>query len=105
MPANKFQRKLLTLISFPISSSLYSLAMKTVKKEVYDEILRRLVQQLSDQEAANHFRVVAMLLDWNLSSRPFLGQVVNLDVLLCTEIDFEHAVLFLGHICTHYQRR
>ena len=55
MPDNKFQRKLLTLISFPISSSLYSLAMKTVKKEVYDEILRRLVQQ-SDQEAANHFR-------------------------------------------------
>ena len=49
--------------------------------------------------------IVAMLLDWNLSSRPFLGQVVNLDVLLCTEIDFEHAVLFLGHICSHYQRR
>ena len=27
---------------------------------------------------------VAVLLDWNLSKCPFLGQIVNLDLLLCT---------------------
>ena len=43
---------------------------------------------------------VAVLLDSNLSRRPFLGQVVDLDLLLCTEYDSEHAVLFLCHIFT-----
>ena len=29
----------------------------------------------------------AVLVDWNLSKRPFLGQVVNLDLLFCTGFD------------------
>ena len=41
---------------------------------------------------------VAALFDSNLSRRPFLGQVVDLDLLLCTGFDLEHAVLFLCHI-------
>ena len=43
---------------------------------------------------------VAVLFDSNLSRRPFLGQVVDLDLLLCTGFDLEHAVLFLCHIFT-----
>ena len=43
---------------------------------------------------------VAVLFDSNLSRRPFLGQVVNLDLMLCTGFDSEHAVLFLCHIFT-----
>ena len=39
-----------------------------------------------------------MLLNSNLSRRPFLGQVVDLDLLLCTGFDSEHAVLFLCHM-------
>ena len=41
---------------------------------------------------------VAVLFDSNLSRRPFLGQVVDLDLLLCTGFDSEHVVLFLYHI-------
>ena len=43
---------------------------------------------------------VAVLFDSNLSRLPFLGQVVDLDLLLCTGFDLEHAVLFLCHIFT-----
>ena len=43
---------------------------------------------------------VAVLFDSNLSRRPFLGQVVDLDLLLCTGFDSEPAVLFLCHIFT-----
>ena len=43
---------------------------------------------------------VAVLFDSNLSRLPFLGQVVDLDLLLCTRFDSEHAVLFLCHIFT-----
>ena len=43
---------------------------------------------------------VAVLYDSNLSRRPFLGQVVDLDLLLCTGFDSEHAVLFLCHFFT-----
>ena len=43
---------------------------------------------------------VAALFDSNLSRRPFLRQVVDLDLLLCTGFDLEHAVLFLCHIFT-----
>ena len=43
---------------------------------------------------------VAALFDSNLSRRPFLGQVVDTDLLLCTGFDSEHAVLFLCHIFT-----
>ena len=43
---------------------------------------------------------VAVLFDSNLSRRPFLGQVVDLDLLLCTGFDSEHAVLFLCHSFT-----
>ena len=39
-----------------------------------------------------------VLFDSNLSRCPFLGQVVDLDLLLCTVFDSEHAVLFLCHI-------
>ena len=34
---------------------------------------------------------VAVLFDLNLSRRPFLGQVVDSDLLLCTGFDSEHA--------------
>ena len=40
---------------------------------------------------------VAALFDSNLSRRPFLGQVVDLDLLLCTGFDSGHAVLFPCH--------
>ena len=42
---------------------------------------------------------VAVLFNLNLSRRPFLGQVVDLDLLLCTGFDSEHAVLFPGLCC------
>ena len=41
---------------------------------------------------------VVVLFNSNLIRR--LGQVVNLDLLLCTGFDSEHAVLFLCHIFT-----
>ena len=40
---------------------------------------------------------VAALFDSNLSRRPFLGQVVDTDLLLCTGFESEYAVLFLCH--------
>ena len=43
---------------------------------------------------------VSVLFILNLSKRPFLGQVVHSDLLLCTEFNLEHAVLFLCHIFT-----
>ena len=43
---------------------------------------------------------VAMLFNSNLSRLPFCGQVVDLDLLLCTGFNLEHAVLFLCHIFT-----
>ena len=43
---------------------------------------------------------VAVLLYLNLSRCPFLRQVVDLDLLLCTCLDSEHEVLFLCHIFT-----
>ena len=36
-----------------------------------------------------------MLFEKTLSRRPFLGQVVDLDLLLCTGLDSEHANVFL----------
>ena len=35
---------------------------------------------------------VAELFNLNLNRRPFLGQVVNLDLLLCTGFDLEHVI-------------
>ena len=43
---------------------------------------------------------VALLFHLNLSRLPFLRQVVDLDLPLCTGFDLEHAVLFLCHIFT-----
>ena len=43
---------------------------------------------------------VAVLFDSNLSRRPFLGQLVDLDLLLCTGFDSEPEDLFLCHIFT-----
>ena len=43
---------------------------------------------------------VAVLFDSNLSRRSFLGQVVDLDLLLCAGFYLEHAILFLSHIFT-----
>ena len=37
----------------------------------------------------------------NLSRLPFLGEVVDVDLLLCTGFNSEHAVLFLYHISTN----
>ena len=42
----------------------------------------------------------AVLFNSNLSRLPFLGQVVDLDLLLCTGFYSEHAVLFLCHSFT-----
>ena len=39
-----------------------------------------------------------MLFDSTLSRRPFLGQVIDSDLLLFTGFNLEHAVLFLCHI-------
>ena len=41
---------------------------------------------------------VSVLLDSNLSRCPFLRQVVDTDLLLCSGFNLEHAVLFLCHI-------
>ena len=41
-----------------------------------------------------------MLFNSNLSRRLFLGQVDDLDLLVCTGFDSEHAVLFPCHIFT-----
>ena len=38
---------------------------------------------------------MAGLLGWNLSRHPFLGHVVDLDLLICTGFDSEHEDLFL----------
>ena len=46
---------------------------------------------------------VAVLFYSNLSRRPFLGQVVDIDLLLCTGFNSEHVVLFWCHILA--QRR
>ena len=43
---------------------------------------------------------MAVLFYWNLSKRSFLGQVVNLDLLLCAGFDLEQAVLILCYIFT-----
>ena len=43
---------------------------------------------------------VTVLFNMNLSKGPFLGQVIDLDLQLCTGFDSEHAVLFLCHIFT-----
>ena len=43
---------------------------------------------------------VAALLYLNQSRCPFQGQLVDSDLLLCTGLDSEHAVLFLCHIFT-----
>ena len=43
---------------------------------------------------------VAVLFYSNLRRLPFLGQVFNLDLLLCTGFYSEHAVLFPCHIST-----
>ena len=43
---------------------------------------------------------VAVLFNSNLSRRPFLRQVVNVDLLLCTGFDLEHENFFLCHIST-----
>ena len=45
---------------------------------------------------------VAVLFLWKLSSGPFLGHVVNLDLLLCTRLYLEHADLFL---CVDFAQR
>ena len=37
---------------------------------------------------------VAALFHWNMSRLPFLGQVVDLDLLLCTGLDLDHACWF-----------
>ena len=36
-----------------------------------------------------------MQLEWNLSRSLFLGDVVDLNVLMCTELNLEHVNLFL----------
>ena len=43
---------------------------------------------------------VAALFYSKLSRSPFLGQVIDLDLLLCTGFDSEYEVLFLCHVST-----
>ena len=40
---------------------------------------------------------VAVLFNLNLSTCPFLGQVIDIDLLLCTRFDSKPVVLFLCH--------
>ena len=47
---------------------------------------------------------VTVLSNSNLSRHPFLRQVVDLDLLLCTGFYSGYAVLFLRHNFTHWQR-
>ena len=51
--------------------------------------------QTSSQSLCAPTSEVDVLFYLNLSSRPFLGQVVDLDLLLCTRFDLEHADLSL----------
>ena len=44
---------------------------------------------------------VAVLFDWNLRSFPFLGQAVNLDLLLCSWFNLEHVDLFQYPFFSH----
>ena len=43
---------------------------------------------------------VAVFFNLNLNRRPYLEQVIDLDLLLCTGFNLEHVVLFLCHIFT-----
>ena len=43
---------------------------------------------------------VAVLFNWNLRRLPFFRQVVNLDLLLCTEFVSEHEDLLLSQYFT-----
>ena len=49
--------------------------------------------QTLSPSVCTHPPEVAVLFNWNLSSRPFLVQAVDLDLLLCTELNSEHVVL------------
>ena len=57
----------------------------------------RIMPDIVSKLCAQPYEVTA-LFDSNLSRRPFLGQVVDTDPLLCTGFDSEHVVLFLCHI-------
>ena len=56
--------------------------------------------QKSENENLKFGTEVAVPINSNLSRCLLLRQVVNLDLLLWTELDSEHAVLFLCHIFT-----
>ena len=47
---------------------------------------------------------VAVLFNSNLSRCPFLRKLVDLDLLICTGFNLEHAVLLLCHIFTQGPR-
>ena len=82
-----------------------SFATDSVATELFRQICDRTLNLIHSESCQTLFpsfctqpSEVAVLFDSNLSRRPFLGQVVDSDLLFCTGFDSEHAVLFLCHI-------
>ena len=71
--------------------SIWLQTLGTIDSESRLTLFSNLCEQLSE---------VAVLFKSNLSRRPFLRQVVDLDLLLWTGFYLEHAVLFLCHFLT-----
>ena len=64
-------------------------------QQIYSESCQTLFPSFCSQPSE-----VAVLFDSNLSSHHFVGQLVNLDLLLCTGFNSEHVDLFLCYIFT-----
>ena len=101
------QSKLVLQVSFWLSNTAFHLQLiclstfgcdqlRIIPLMMMPEIVSKLLHADNGQQSE-----VAVLFCSNLSlnTRPFLGQVDNLD-LLCTGFDFEHADLFLCPILT-----
>ena len=57
---------------------------------------------MPDPEIFERPSEMAVLFTWNLSRHPFLRQVVDIDLLLGTGLNFEHVDLFL---CSYFTQR
>ena len=76
--------------------SIFNLQLSLVDIKIWNH-LRDFFQAF----ACTHLETkIAVLFDWNLSRLPFLGQVEDSDLLLCTGLDSEHVDLFLYPIFT-----
>ena len=95
-----FTRKLKLVLSIQVTIWLSKFAYHY---DCFGWILRlQLIQNLARDrsQAVCVLPSEVALFYWNLSRRPFLEQMVNLDPLLCTALDWEHADLFLCLIFT-----